>query len=245
MHRHSYPYALCYAYCVQRGTGRRLVVPDIHGCYHSLQALLAQVQLRPDDQLFLLGDYIDRGPHSKATLQFIMQLKKQGYEVYPLRGNHEQMLLEVYFESPERLKEHLLFHQAKDLLSDDGGLDSEILDFLLHLPFFIETDVAILVHGGLDCNESNPFVAFDKLLWTRDSRGAEKWLRGKKLIHGHTPRLLFQIEEAIEENAPIINLDNGCVIADDNQEAGNLLCYDIDRKQIIAIQPNVDALKSL
>jgi serine/threonine protein phosphatase 1 len=112
------------------------------------------------------------------------------------------------------------------------------------LPFFIETDVAILVHGGLDCRESNPFTAFDKLLWTRDSRGAEKWLRGKKLIHGHTPRLLFQIEEAIEDDAPFINLDNGCVVADDNHEAGNLLCYDIDKKKIIAVQPNVDAVRS-
>lgn len=192
MYRCTYPYALCYAYCVPKGTGRRLVIPDIHGCYQSLQALIKKVQLQPSDQLFLLGDYIDRGPHNKTTLLFIMQLQKQGYEVYPLRGNHEQMLLEVYFENPGRLKEHLLFHQASDLLDDNDRIAPEIIDFLLHLPFFIETDVAILVHGGLDSSEPNPFVAFDKLLWTRDSRGAENGYAGKNLYTDTRPVCCFK-----------------------------------------------------
>lgn len=238
----QYPYTYCYAYCVAKPRGRRLVVPDIHGCYASFSNLLDAIALTKDDQLFLLGDYIDRGPQSARVIEKIIRLQRLGYQIHPLRGNHEQMLLETYFEAPKRLYEHLMLQQAIDLLDDSQRLSYDILYFLLCLPFFIELDCAILVHGGIDPNERSPFEAFDKLLWTRDNRGVEPVLKGKKLIHGHTPRLLFQIREAIEKNAPIINLDNGCVFTDSSGETGNLLCYDIDRNELVIIQPNLDAV---
>jgi serine/threonine protein phosphatase 1 len=47
---------------------RTLAIGDIHGCYSALETLLEAVRVTPDDFLVFLGDYIDRGPESKAVV---------------------------------------------------------------------------------------------------------------------------------------------------------------------------------
>ena len=42
----------------------KYAISDIHGCLKSFQALLEKIDLKKEDELFLLGDYIDRGPDS-------------------------------------------------------------------------------------------------------------------------------------------------------------------------------------
>ena len=49
---------------------RRLAIGDIHGCLHTLKRLIGMLDLRFDDELYFLGDYIDRGPWSKGVIQF-------------------------------------------------------------------------------------------------------------------------------------------------------------------------------
>jgi serine/threonine protein phosphatase 1 len=74
--------------------GRRFAVGDIHGCYKTFRSLIEnKIELTQYDQLFLLGDYIHKGPRSKDTLNYILKLIKRGYKVFPLRGNHEDELL--------------------------------------------------------------------------------------------------------------------------------------------------------
>src|ERR1017187_7458526 len=73
---------------------RRFVVPDIHGCEQTLRRLLIEVvRLERNDELFLLGDIIDRGPRSKEVIDLVLSLQEQGYNIRSLRGNHEEMLL--------------------------------------------------------------------------------------------------------------------------------------------------------
>lgn len=72
---------------------RRFAISDIHGCLRSFRALLEEINFSKEDTLYLLGDYIDRGPDSKGVIDHIWKLQKEGYTVHCLRGNHEQMLL--------------------------------------------------------------------------------------------------------------------------------------------------------
>ena len=58
---------------------------DIHGRYNQYAALLAQLDLRPSDTLYILGDVIDRGPDGVTILQDMMVRPN----VFPLLGNHE------------------------------------------------------------------------------------------------------------------------------------------------------------
>lgn len=42
--------------------GRRIAIGDVHGCYYTLKRLLEdKVEVTKEDQIFLLGDIIDKG----------------------------------------------------------------------------------------------------------------------------------------------------------------------------------------
>jgi len=53
----------------------RYAISDIHGCYHTFKELLNTIGLNKNDDLILLGDYINRGKYSKEVVDFIMQLE--------------------------------------------------------------------------------------------------------------------------------------------------------------------------
>ena len=70
--------------------GRRIAIGDIHGCSKTFKLLIEnEIQLNKNDQLFLLGDYIDKGKRSKEVLDYILHLIESGFSVFPLMGNHE------------------------------------------------------------------------------------------------------------------------------------------------------------
>ncbi len=76
---------------------RKILVGDIHGCLATFECLLEQININIElDSLYLLGDYIDRGPNSKGVIDKILSLTKEGFNIKPIRGNHEQMLLSDY-----------------------------------------------------------------------------------------------------------------------------------------------------
>ncbi|MYM64334.1 symmetrical bis(5'-nucleosyl)-tetraphosphatase [Pseudomaricurvus sp. HS19] len=66
-------------------------VGDLQGCLDPLQQLLRQVQFNEDrDQLWLLGDLINRGPQSLETLQYLYPRRDN---VVAVLGNHDLHLL--------------------------------------------------------------------------------------------------------------------------------------------------------
>jgi serine/threonine protein phosphatase 1 len=71
-------------------------IGDIHGLATALERVLARIQPRvePGDTVVFLGDYIDRGPDSKACIDQIIHFAGQvSAPVITLLGNHEQWLL--------------------------------------------------------------------------------------------------------------------------------------------------------
>src|SRR3712207_2121401 len=69
---------------------RRIIIGDIHGHYEGLMTLLEAIAPTSDDQVYFLGDLIDRGPDSAQVVNFV---KDSSYQC--LLGNHEQMLLNI------------------------------------------------------------------------------------------------------------------------------------------------------
>lgn len=65
------------------------LVSDCHGCYHTLTRLLNAIP-KPF-KLILLGDLIDRGPHSRQVVEFAMQ-----NGIPTVLGNHESLCLAFY-----------------------------------------------------------------------------------------------------------------------------------------------------
>ena len=73
-----------------------IAIGDIHGNIAALEDVLAQVAsgLTADDVVVFLGDYVDRGPASKACIDRILDFRSRSdAKVVTLLGNHEDWLL--------------------------------------------------------------------------------------------------------------------------------------------------------
>jgi serine/threonine protein phosphatase 1 len=223
--------------------GRRLVIPDIHGCPNTFRALIEKITLTTQDQLFLLGDYINKGNNSVGVLDFLLELKEKGYQVFALRGNHEQMLLEKHHTKYNTI-ELLLPHLRKNygIVDTHRKILPKYYEFISNLPYYYELDNYFLVHAGFNLTSKSPFTDFESMLWMRDftitETAQEEILSNKTVIIGHTPTSLQFIQDDIRIRKSVICLDNGCVFAS-KWFLGNLLCLDLDTWELI-IQKNID-----
>ena len=193
--------------------GRRFAVGDIHGCQKTFQLLVEeQIQLQKQDQLFLLGDYIDRGPNSSGVIDYILALQKEGYQVYTLMGNHEEILLDNFEEKRPRIFiRWVKFNKSLDLIDEEGQIKSQYLDFIKQLTICIELDHFYLVHAGFNFENDSIWEDGRAMLWWRNYEIDTNKLEGKRIVHGHTPKSIQEIRDRIERKDVEIILDNGCV----------------------------------
>jgi serine/threonine protein phosphatase 1 len=236
-------------YIAPNPRGRRLVISDIHGCARTFNTLLGTIGLSPQDQLFLLGDYIDRGPDSGAVLSKILQLMGRGYQIYPLRGNHEQYLLEAAeYYSPQDLRRYVLeVNECTGVVDEEGKIKPLFRQFLESLPFFYVLDDFYLVHAGFNFKGQAPFQDYRSMLEIRNFWADGSQTANRRIVHGHQVTDLAEIEASLRKNATVIPLDNGCCFAKMAAEykrlnhviVGNLCCLDLDTLEL-TIQPNVE-----
>ena len=95
---------------------KQYAIGDIHGCSKTFKELLDKIGLIEGDELYLLGDYIDRGPDSKGVIDTIFELREKGFKVICLRGNHESMLLDA-LKNREEQKNFMPFSLNPQIMS--------------------------------------------------------------------------------------------------------------------------------
>ena len=66
------------------------IVGDLQGCAESLKALLKRCRFGADDELWCVGDLVNRGPHSLEALELLYEL---GDRARVVLGNHDLHLL--------------------------------------------------------------------------------------------------------------------------------------------------------
>jgi len=220
----------------------RYAITDIHGCARTFRALvLDQLRLQKQDELYLLGDFVNKGPDSKGVIDFILHLQKQHFQVQCLRGNHDQMLLEAASKGEKALS--LTAHEKKLVLQSFGIHDFRKLPplyarFLDALPYYLELPDHFLVHAGFDFHQPNIFSDKEAMLNIRNYEVDWAKLSNKRLLHGHTPTALHSIKKTVTHRDPKINLDGGCVYYK-NAAYGNLVALDLD-SNTLNIQYNLD-----
>ncbi len=220
----------------------RYTITDIHGCAKTFKQILLTLNFSKRDKLYLLGDYIDRGPDSKGVLDYIMELQESGHKVYCLKGNHEEkMLLSRHDINQSR---NWLIWGGKETLESFGvdqinDIDNKYLEWMEALPNILELPDYVLVHAGLNFLISDPKVDQYAMRWIRNWYPDINltWLDGRIILHGHTPLSKLEIEEQLEnlldednERAQYLDLDNGCVY---KLQGKNQLCaFNMDTKSL-------------
>ncbi len=221
--------------------GRRFAISDIHGCLRTFKKLLKKIDLKKEDDLFLLGDFIDRGKDSKGVIDHVWDLKEEGYRVHCLRGNHEQMMLNSKIYKSE--EPFWLRHGGTDTVKSfpNHSVSRDYFDWITTLPYYFETEGYLLVHAGFNFKYNKPLDDRDAMIWIRgwyDDLDRE-WLNNRVIIHGHTPTKRPVLEERLDniEEVPIVNVDCGCYY---NREGlGFLAAFDLDNQTYI-FQKNVE-----
>jgi bis(5'-nucleosyl)-tetraphosphatase (symmetrical) len=119
----------------------RYAIGDIQGCMASLDRLLSLIDYAPaHDELWLVGDLVNRGPRSLDVLRWAMA---QGAAVTSVLGNHDLHLLARAAGAAEAKKRDTL---DEVLAEPDLG---RMVDWLRERPLVHADDRFALVHAGL------------------------------------------------------------------------------------------------
>lgn len=217
---------------------RRLAISDIHGCYKTFVALLDQIALKKSDYLFIVGDAVNRGPSSASILDHILELKANEFNIFYLRGNHEQFILNALDRKPKKAAKMIRNSNSGDLL-DERIIKEKYHSLLNESYHYIELEDYFIVHAGFDFSLENPFEDSRSMLSINNFKANKKLLKYKQVVVGHKPKTLSKIIERVNLKKRKIYIDNGCVNARVSGQ-GNLLCFNLDTKAI-SIQKNLDS----
>ena len=182
----------------------RYAFSDLHGSLKHWQKIKEFV--KPEDELYCLGDCGDRGSQSWETIKAVLSDPQVTY----LKGNHEDMLVWAMYEylgNKEKRKNCPKEYRNQSmiqLLAYNGGASTlegwikdgckvEWVEKLENLPlmkdFVNEAGYHIILsHAGFTPNKNTPVSDFD-LMWDRDHIYDNDWHDNDKtfIIHGHTP----------------------------------------------------------
>jgi bis(5'-nucleosyl)-tetraphosphatase (symmetrical) len=116
-------------------------IGDIQGCLDPFKRLLDRISFDPQtDQLWLVGDLVNRGPDSLALLRFVRDL---GNSVRIVLGNHDLFLLAT--------AEGIAAVRPKDTIQDvlEAEDRCELIAWLRRQPLLHREGSFLMVHAGL------------------------------------------------------------------------------------------------
>lgn len=117
------------------------VIGDIHGNLAAFSSIMKQIDLQPEDKLYVIGDVIDRNPYGIDILLELMEMKN----AVVLLGNHELMMLETFDLGRDKwdreYSRRLWFKNGgeitrNDFLSRDSETQEKILEYVRNMPLY-------------------------------------------------------------------------------------------------------------
>lgn len=191
---------------------RVYAIGDIHGRLDLLNELLRQID--EDDAarspsrttLILLGDLVDRGPHSASVVGRTMRLQAASDRFHAIKGNHEEVMLDALAGEEEAMRLFLRIGGIQTLESYGVGFDdlpegeeTETLiqrmqaavpkdhaDYLAGMENSVRMGDYLFVHAGI-----RPGVPLDQQSpveqrWIRDPFLKYQGSHGVMVVHGHS-----------------------------------------------------------
>ncbi|MDP1623585.1 MAG: metallophosphoesterase [Bacteroidales bacterium] len=235
---------------------KRWVIPDIHGYVKTVTSLVKDL-IRPTryDEIYFLGDYVDRGPDSKGVIDFIRALQQDEYNVTALKGNHEDFMVELYDAEKQSINPwwHNFGNKKHKAWLDIGGkqtltsfgvqhvrdVPADYIEWMRNLTYYVELEHFVLVHAGLNFRNENPYEDIQSMLWLREYEIKPEKIGGRRIIHGHVPVNMELITQAISNKFyKFIDLDNGPYLTG-KDGFGNLVALELGSMEMV-IQYNLD-----
>jgi serine/threonine protein phosphatase 1 len=213
---------------------RLIAIGDIHGCFDQLKMMIEdKLQITEQDKVILIGDYIDRGPAIRETIEYIIGLKEKGYDLITLRGNHEVMLLNSFKTGDFSM---WLWNGAESTLDSfqieiTDSPEEKYMHFFESLQWYHKEGGFLFVHAGF--NNDDPFGDRHAMVWTRNEIYTNPLLTGRIIVHGHTPITVEQCIERAGSNNHVINIDTGCVYGDPGY--GTLTAIELNSRELFFV----------
>lgn len=229
---------------------RLYAIGDVHGRADLLAPLLeiiaedlARARPRPGAcDLVVLGDILDRGPHSRAVVELLLEqiraadgrthAQRPAPRLTVLRGNHEAMAL-AFLTDPETHGAAWMTNGGARTLESYGvappatptpaalrataaafaqALPADHRRFLGSLPLMQRLGDVVLVHAGVRPGLALADQDPTDLLWIREPFLSSRCDFGALVIHGHS------VTPAVEVRPNRIGVDTGAV------HSGRLSC---------------------
>lgn len=222
------------------------VLSDIHGHSQRFQSILKQIDLQPEDTLYILGDVIDRYPDGGRLLRQIMKMPN----VKMLLGNHELMMLDalrpdkpswrlpssnlwIWYDNGGRVTHQYLKHLRK---TDRA----EMLEYVASLPLFFDVEVNGKKYKLVHAAPSEWFREYG--VGFRNEREFAVWMRldstffnihDYTVVFGHTPTKFYQDTEPLDiwRGKRLLGIDCGSGYAD-----GRLACIRLEDEKVFYSQ---------
>ena len=234
----------------------RYIISDIHGCYDEYMELLKKINLKDSDELYILGDVVDRGPAPIKVLQDMMMR----VNVFPIIGNHDLIALlmlkklnvEITDENVESyltdddLKEYMQWLKEGGATTVEGFLKldedekQDIIEYLEEFSAYHEINIDgkryVLVHASLnnfeEDKELDDYMLHDLLFCRMDYSKRYFSDENTYIITGHTPTAFMREDKKplIYEGNGHIAIDCGCVFG------GKLAAYCLDNGEVYYVE---------
>lgn len=221
---------------------RTLVIGDIHGGLKALIQLLEKVEVKENDRLIFLGDYVDGWSESAQVVDFLIELS-QKQECIFIRGNHDVWCHE--WLKNDVVNDIWFLHGGKSTIESYQNINllskEKHLDFFKNMKdYFVDENNNLFIHAGFSSMhgpEKEHYASnysWDRTLWemalTMDKRiqkdslsYPKRLLLYNEIYIGHTPTLHYNIEIPMQ-GCNVWNIDSGAGFY------GKLSCIDVETK---------------
>lgn len=212
------------------------VVSDIHGQYNLFMKMLKEINFTDNDEMWVLGDVVDRGKESIKTLIHIIQSNN----IHMLLGNHEEFMLDFFSRNkmPRNMSE-VYEMSSYEMWFRNGGIETirelknkyttqmrnKVLQYIRNLSVaeivianknkFYIAHADLQIHDGIISQEQNR----DYTIWNRKIPSERDKLKyNMYLITGH----MHQAESKIFKH------ENWICIGSETKGYGILSCLRLD-----------------
>lgn len=225
---------------------RTFAIGDIHGGLKALIQVLNQLEIKDDDKIIFMGDYVDGWSESAQVIDFLINLS-QKIDCIFIKGNHD-VWCQNWLKDENDVNPSWFMHGGKETMeSYDGFTVEEIKEHLIFFEnmsmYYLDDENRLFLHAGFTSMHGVEKETFthkfctDRTLWemaiAMDQKiDVDHELYPKRLKHykeiyiGHTPTTNYgELEPMNAIN--VWNIDTGAAFK------GKVTGINIDTKEFV------------